>query len=778
MYDFNNISFFRCFFITCVSLGIYMLCSVFPNLATAQIILEEQTYQSNVPIGDWNDPNSWLVWQSGSWEAATVPPNRNNDVFINQGHEIRLRGNEEVRNLYLFSAADPGRKINLQTFDLDVYGALRCFRIQDSDFVLHNLANALTNWIYPVTGSIVFKGLSRTVVDRISWSGQTFNSSYIVRFNPDPGETLIVNAAFKASQFILESGTVFQTLNQNGIPASSTFSFNTHSSFGDGAYGSLIIRSGARLISETTQEFGQIIRRSDSRPAAEFILEEGGILELWGDRPVIDAASVILNGEVRYVSDRPSQEFLSHTFVTSQPIVTYNDLQITGSAVRTMPPILEVSGDFAASYGTLQDNTTSLFLLGSKDQVVDVAYLPASHLEINKSGGILTFIQPLQLLGDFTMRNGTVDFNNQTLQINNTPTANYTYINGVWANLSEVSLTNLPTDLTSSNATFPFFDSFAGEKRTLTLLGTLTNSTGSLTVQHIEIPGVGYNANLTDSDGVTIYHHLNSHFLIGTNNSSTESIDIQILANDMILEGIEDLRISGYGEIAPGSHEEATMLDVNLWANRSASLSELNGRTLTLASSSEFSILPIGWISYDAEFLDNRVRVSWRVKAEAGTNFVIYRSVGPGLQFLPIGSVESNNPSTEYLSFDFIDNFRNDQNTGLVYYQIRAEMDGILVDESSVFRLKNPKISFDRLQIFPNPYFGGNLTLSLPVELETDDMTVQVIDGRGGVCLQINQFSYADIGRIEDKLTELPRGVYIIRLIRREGIQQVKWLRE
>ncbi|HSI78463.1 MAG TPA: hypothetical protein VK957_21370 [Lunatimonas sp.] len=743
-----------------------------------QIVLENQTYQSNVAVGDWNDPYSWQVWQDGAWEAATFPPNRTNDVFIHQGQEIRITKNEEVKNLYLFSAASPGRKLNLQVYDLSVYGSLHCFRMEDSNFLLYNLANAVTDWIYPIEGSIVFKGTSRIVVDRDSWSGQTFNSNYTVRFNPEPNDTLTVNAAFKASQFIIESGTVFQTVNQNGTPASSSFTFNTHPSFGDGAYGSLIIRSGAKLISETSEEFDQIVRRSDTRPAAEFILEEGAVLELLGDRPVIDAASVILDGEVRYISNQPTQQFLTHTFPTSQPIFSYHDLYLDGYAIRTLPPILEVSGDLTVPGETLKDYPTTLYLFGSEDQVVDAAHLPVSHLEINKSSGVLTFIQPLALIGNFTMRDGMVDFNNQTLEINGSTEAFYNYIGGLWANLAEVTIVNLPPDFKTSNATFPFFDSFEGENRTLRLIGSLPDQVGSLSIQHIQLPGVEHNANLTDSDGKTIYYHLNSHFLVNTSNTSTELIDIQILANDMVLDDIEDLRISGYGEIAPGFHEKATIQEGELWANRSVSLHELNGRTLTLASSGELSVLPLGWLSYAANFLDNRVQVSWKVKAEVGTIFIIYRSLGPDLQFSPIGIIESSIPSNEYHSYDFIDNFWNDQHSGSVYYQIRAEIDGILVDESPVFRLESPKFPFEGIRVFPNPYFGGKLTLQISPVTGSDNVMVQAIDGRGTICLQINTDSSQGVSRIEEKLIELPRGLYIIRWIRREGIRQVKWLRE
>jgi hypothetical protein len=49
-----------------------------------------------------------------------------------------LTGNEEAKNVYLFSAASPGRKLNLQTFELQVYGALRGIDKTGSDFILNN----------------------------------------------------------------------------------------------------------------------------------------------------------------------------------------------------------------------------------------------------------------------------------------------------------------------------------------------------------------------------------------------------------------------------------------------------------------------------------------------------------------------------------------------------------------------------------------------------------------------------------------------------------------
>jgi hypothetical protein len=777
---FNTIMLLRCFFFTKVSVVFGILCSCFTNPLLGQIFLEEQTYQSNVAIGsvgNWDDPASWQIWEGGVWAAATVPPNRNNDVFIHQNHEIRLTRNEEVRNLYLFSAANPGRKLNLQIFDLDVYGSFRCFRMQDGNFILNSLTNALTNWIYPETGSIVFRGKSRTIVDWESWSGQTFNSSYTVRFNPEAGETLTVDAAIKASRFIIESGTVFQTVNQNGEAASSTFSFNTHSSFGTGPYGSLVIRSGARLISETTREFRQIIRRSNTLPAAEFILEEGAILELWGDEPVIDAASVILEGEVRYHSNQPTQKFLSHTFGGSQPIIAYNDLHITGSAIRPLPAVLEVYGDFSVNDGALEDNETVLYLLGSMDQVVDLAILPLSVIEINKTGGRLTFKQALQLTGDFTMRSGMVDFNHQTLHLNGSPTANYTFINGAWANLAALTLSYLPVDWTAGNATFPFFDSYAGENRYLRIQGSLSNQTGTLTIQFMEMPGVNYQANLIDFDGKTIYYHLNSHFLINTSSLATENFMIQILANDMVLDDIDDLRLSGYGEISPGIPVPTAWEGGNLWGNRSVSLGELNGQTLTLGSSGILSVLPLRWKRYDAYIRDNRVQITWKVKAEVGTSFILKRSLGSDMFFTTIGTVESIYNFTEYHAYNYDDPLPIGEDSEWIYYQIQSVLNGQLIDQSTVFRVRNPKISAPA-RIYPNPYRSGNLVFTASTQSWSDNAHIQVIDSKGSVWIDNTSLFRDNLHYFEDRLKNLPPGMYIIRLFSEEGSQQIKWIRE
>jgi hypothetical protein len=193
--------------------------------------LETSDYRT-ISSGDFQNPAIWETWNGNAWNPALLKPDRNNNIFIDRGNEVRLIQDEEVKHVYLFSAAAAGRKLNLQNFELRIYGALRGLnKTTEGIYILNSVTNATADWIYPQNGKIVLKGNSRTVVDRGSWSANTTNSRFTVVFDPEPGQNLVVNSAFKASRFVIQSGTVTQTVNTDGAPACSTFSFNSQAIF-------------------------------------------------------------------------------------------------------------------------------------------------------------------------------------------------------------------------------------------------------------------------------------------------------------------------------------------------------------------------------------------------------------------------------------------------------------------------------------------------------------------------------------------------------------------
>ncbi|MCH7409725.1 hypothetical protein MM239_09990 [Belliella sp. DSM 111904] len=150
---------------------------------------------------------------------------------------------------------------------------------------------SLNDWIYPITGRIVFRGTSRTIVTNTSWSAQNDQSKFTAVFDPDPEQILTVNAPFKSTGFIIQSGTIIQT-------NCSIFSFNSNIA-PTGPFGEFVLESGATLISNALTTSNPIIRLSGTRPVS-LLYKNGANLILRGQTPYIEAASVLLEGTIVY----------------------------------------------------------------------------------------------------------------------------------------------------------------------------------------------------------------------------------------------------------------------------------------------------------------------------------------------------------------------------------------------------------------------------------------------------------------------------------------------
>src|SRR5690554_5865842 len=532
------------------------VCIFFSPLYGQGLEISINAYRTALEIdgtGDWDDPSIWQVWNGSSWNSATIPPNRNNDVFIEKDNEVRLNQNQEVGNLYLFAAADAGKKLNLQAFNLDVYGALRCFtREVDGNYVFYSSTSGITDWIYPETGNIVFRGSSRNIVDRFSWSANTQYSRFGVIFNPDPHETLTVNAGFKANNFTVLSGTVLQTVNAEGAEATSTFSFNTHDMFGTDNYGDFIVEPGATLISYGTKEFNEIIRRSDTRPASNFHLKEGGRLILLGQEPIIEAANILLEGDVYYSGNSGTQRFITGSMDGVTEPSEYNNLFFEGNAIKNLPEILELTGNFThLDGGSIVGTNTSLYFIGNDDQEVAQTSLHLKEAIINKPAGLLILDGDLVVNERFEMVSGDVDFRHHNLAMH----GHYSYHSGHWQNLSLLTHSNLPTALLPSNSTFPFIDAYLGGKRTVILLGDLSASNTGLRLSYTELPGVNWDASFNDYDNTPILYKLNSYFTVDLNDvAADDKLEIMISADNLIVVRDEDLRIVSDISAAPPDH--------------------------------------------------------------------------------------------------------------------------------------------------------------------------------------------------------------------------------
>ncbi|SHM40371.1 hypothetical protein SAMN04488057_101339 [Cyclobacterium lianum] len=740
--------------------------------AYAQIPLSTFSYRSALPEGgqgDWDDPASWQVYDGTAWTAASLPPNRDNDVFIIKGNEIRLTGNEEVNNLYLFGAADAGKKLNLQTFDLDVYGGLHSFHVVGADYNLFDSAWLGDDWIYPEEGRIVFRGNSRIVVDRNSWSGQNLASRYTVVFYPNPDQELVVNAVFKASNFLIQSGTVRQTVNYNGSPASSTFSFTTDDVFGTEDFGEFRIAPGATLISETTREFNQILRRSDTKPASSFILEEGANLVLQGEEPIIDAVNVVLDGNVFYAADGATQGFLKASMAESQSDFLYQNLYFQGLATKVLPDELSVQGDMVyVSGGQVTGFDTELQLTGNVDQELNIPGLELSGLLLDKLSGTVNLRHRLTIFETFNQVAGTINFHDQDLTLEFGSTGIYSYSGGKWLNLGKLYYENLPLILDDSNATFPIYDTVFDAPRHLVLEGNLSGSAQAIEISYIEAPGLTYDPEFSDHGEVVVYH-LNSFFELNTVGTATNEISAWILAEDLAVQDIDHLRIVGAGEQAIGDHVSASLRDGMLWAGRLFEFDEAQTSFLTIGSISELSVLPVEWLDFEAILIGDRVRLTWKSTSENLIEYTVSRSDGEKPEFFPIGTFQEERNG---ITITFEDRFFPIDKP-FWYYQVSAMEDQSEISYSPVIRVSNPFYARQNPSIFPNPYQSGDINLQLG-DMQ-DIRTVQVWSMKGVDYQTLFFKEEFDSPMVEMYLKELPPGTYLIQLRSLGEIHTIKW---
>ncbi|MBM3427005.1 MAG: T9SS C-terminal target domain-containing protein, partial [Bacteroidetes bacterium] len=244
--------------------------------------------------GDFNLPATWEVWNGSNWVNATQKPGSTTDIYVDRGHTLRLLGAESVKSLYLHAGAGAGQKLNLNNFNLDVYGVLAAF--SGSAPGQPRGAWNSQNWIGNSPNStLTFKGQSRVIVDKASWSAQTTQSRFGVIFDPDPGQELTLEAPFKALSFQVRSGTLYQ---KNEDPSRSspchTLSFNTENSiYGPGPFGTFTVEGGATFRSACSS---QILQRTGASPALRFDLQKEATLLLEGQAPVIEAANFLLDG--------------------------------------------------------------------------------------------------------------------------------------------------------------------------------------------------------------------------------------------------------------------------------------------------------------------------------------------------------------------------------------------------------------------------------------------------------------------------------------------------
>ena len=724
-----------------------------------------------IASGNFGNIAIWQIYDGLVWTPASSKPTSINDIYIDRTHKVTLTANEEVKSLFINAEMGAGEKLNLNGRNLNLYGSLNSFSGSAPGTPAGTWNSQ--NWIgNSINSTLTFKGNSRVIIPKDSWSGFSTQSRYSVIFDPGDGATLTIEEPIKAVRFIIRSGIVRQKLDISVIPNfCSSITFNTETSFNPGgAFGDFIIEANGKFISECNDN---IISRSisGSVSAALFDLQTGGELILEGTSPRIEAASLQLNGKVTFNKNSGTQNFISKSYAGSTLPLIFHDLEIQGSQSITLPSTITVTGDMIKSgTGQFLTNTSHINFSGPDVQTISGFGLSPQDLTVNKSGGEVRLNQNLNVLRNLTMTNGKLNFQDNSLTINSSNVGSLNYQGGSWENLSSFTYANVPSTFNPTNGTFPFGDRYQGGIRKVQLLGT--NVGGNLNINFTEYEGADFNPSFEDTGGIPILYRLFSYFTFSGLVSSSNPVELRISADKLIVDEPEDLRLVCTGYAAPGTHIENLDED-NLWAIRSLTFDDLPGKNFTVGSYRTLSILPVIWLSLSAKISNNIKKVNWSVAAENNNKiFEILRSENPPEDWTKVGEVESQGDSESPAIYSFIDDDYSKPLT--TYYKIKVLNFFGQESISEVVKLENnPSPSNTQFSIWPNPHFSGKVRVVFPEDFTYENAEIRIYTAQGQF---ISSFSYNDI-EFSENLEVLNPGLYLITFSNAENFLKTRWIK-
>lgn len=735
-------------------LSVVMVCLILQ----ASFSQEINAYKS-ITSGNFSNPSIWNIWDGSTWNPTLVKPNQTNDIYIDQTHLVTLTGDEAAKNVFINSETLAGQKLNINGFQLEVFGSLNAFS-GAAPGIPSGTWNS-QNWIgSSLTSRLVFRGNTRTIINPGSWSGFSTNSRYSVIFDPGDGEELTIEEPFKALSFTVRSGTVIQKLDTSVFPASCpTFSFNNETTvYGAGPYGRFSIESGATFLTDCNSG---ILFRSGTISALNFDLQNGGTLILEGNAPRIEAANFQLNGSVIFKAGIAPKNFLSSSYSDAATPSAVRNIELQSSQDLSLPSALALLGNLERSgAGNFNATATSLTLLGGSSQEIIGFPLVVRDLVLNKSGGNFFPNSNLTIQRNLTLTQGRMDLEGNNLLINTGLAGSLSYTGGTWRNLGQFNYFGIPVTLIGTNSTFPFEDTRNGGIRKVQLLGN--SAGGNLNINFTEYEGAEYNSNFDDLDGTPILYRLFSYFQFSGLNPSTNLLELRISADDLIVDNVDDLRIVGTGYAVPGTHLPG--LDpAELWARRELIVNDLMGLNFTVGSFRTLSILPVTWLEVNSESRPDGNLITWKVAMEKNNLlYEVFRSPAPLRdEWEKVGIVNSLGDTDTTREYQFIDylasKFRE------YFYRIRQVDFSGRWTWSTVTKVTFSKeiLPTDQIIIYPNPYESGELNLILPDYFDTSKAELILQDSRGLLIIH-SKFPESDIS---DLVGNLAPGLYVVRVI-------------
>lgn len=435
-------------------------------------------------------------------------------------------------------------------------------------------------------------------------------------------------------------------------------------------------------------------------------------------------------------------------------IKSFAQMQNNGNLRMHNGATMRLLGNFT-NHGSFDNNLGTLHLIGSNAQTFDGNnIIQVFNLVMDKSSNSLQLDNELQIFGNLTFSNGiivsdTVDMATEFVHF--VDDASY-------SNASDNSHIDGVIRKTGNDAfIFPTGDN--NYLRTISIAAP-SNATDHFTAYYTETdPNLDYNNTLgNDLDHISSCEYW---VLNRTGGNSAVAVTLSWASNSCGVDTLCDLRVAhwdgtswqseGNGGIT-GSEIAGTVVS---GSNCNTPASVANFSPFTLASASNYNILPIELVFFEAQRCDDEVCIAWQTEIEINNDFFTVERSNDAMNFEEVARVTGAGNSLFPINYGIIDNNPLD---GISYYRLRQTDFGGKESLSDIRAVEFDGLNSEEVLVFPNPTSDFISIKGSSKELENYKIfTISGLDITNAIKV-VNQGSF----KIELDFSALPSGIYTL----------------
>ena len=438
--------------------------------------------------------------------------------------------------------------------------------------------------------------------------------------------------------------------------------------------------------------------------------------------------------------------------------VTNNVFNAQGAELNLSNGNLTLTGNFTNN-GTINPGTGTVTFNGTGAQKIrgSGAIANLNNVIVNKASGTLTLEQPTRINGNLTVSNGNiVTTNTNVLEIGSSvsSTGSVTWTAGSvqgpikrWFgntadNTTESGIFPVGTATHNRNATINFTSNSAGGYIIVNFISglpTATENPFNLPISYFANGSNNYiqNADVTGYWEITPYNAGGTAYGAMDNREYSISLRINntgaLIANPVTANppGMRLLKAKGY---VNGSHDPFTI------ANANATVTAIGGSqtdfNVTCSNISGFSFfgmggdnetpLPVELLSFTGFCDENQTTINWKTASEFNSSYYVVAKSTDGENWREVNNQPAAGFSNEELSYQFIDESKNDDN---VYYRLsQFDSDGEATVYNPIFVSCDNNSNF--IKTLPNPS-DASFQVLVNNKLLIGKATIKMIDTKG-----------------------------------------------